>query len=315
MNRLVFLPLALVLALLIARPLMASPSSHAVGFRHIEVTDAAHDITFPVLLLYPGESHGASSSPLELGPFVVHATLGLTPAEGAFPVVVISHGRGGTNLGYFGIAEHLAARGIMVALPLHDGDNYLDDARSEADITLELRPRHVSLVLDAVAADEVLGVHVMRDQAALIGHSMGGYTVLAAAGGHPFSLSGNPVTTTSDPRVQAVVLLAPATFWYEHDAGLSEVTAPILMLAAEHDELTPGPVHAGIIRRSLPAATPFTYEVIAGAGHFSFLAPFPPMVVTPDFVPAQDPDGFDRAAFHRALPGRIESFLQPYLQK
>ena len=207
MNRLVFLPLAL----LTAHPLMAAPSLHAVGFRHLEVTDAAHDLTFPVLLLYPGESDGAASSPLALGPFAVSATPGLTPAEGAFPMVVISHGRGGTNLGYFGIAEHLAARGIMVALPLHDGDNYLDDSRSEADITLELRPRHVSLTLDALAADDVLGAQVMPETVALIGHSMGGYTVLAAAGGHPFTLNGQPVATTADPRVKAVVLLAPAT--------------------------------------------------------------------------------------------------------
>ena len=141
---------------------------------------------------------------------------------------------------------------------------------------------------------------------------MGGYTALAVAGGRALAREGQPVASTPDRRVQALVLLAPATFWYDHDAGLSAVTTPILLLTAEHDQLTPGTQAAAILRRSLPATTPVTHEDVTGAGHFSFLAPFPDVVRAPDFEPAIDPDGFDRAAFHRHLPERILTFLQDF---
>ena len=288
----------------------ASFSPFAVGFRQIEVPDAAHDMTFPVLPLYPTPATGQPTAPYALGPFSVNASPEAEPAPGSFPVVVISHGRTGTNLGYFPIAEHLAATGYIVALPLHHRDNYRNGSLAESDLTLELRPRHVTLTLDAVAADETLAACADADRAAIIGHSMGGYTALAVAGGRPYSQKGQPVNVSRDDRVKALVLLAPATFWYDYDAGLSGVTAAILLLTGESDNITPGAHHASLIRRSLPTTTPFTHEVVAGAGHYSFLAPFPEVMRRPDFPPANDPADFDRAAFQRELPRRIAEFLQ-----
>ncbi len=295
------------LVLLLAVTASATPPS--IGFLQIDVADSAHGLTFPAIVLYPATGD-AAAQPFNLGPFSVNAVPGKPPAPGSFPVVLISHGRGGTNLGYFGIAERLVATGHIVALPLHHQDNYLDASASEADLTLELRPRHLSLTLDAIAASSLVGPHADTDHAAVIGHSMGGYTALAIAGGRPYTFDGKPVGTVPDPRVKALVLMAPATFWYDHDQGLSNVTTPILLLTAERDELTPGPQALGILRRSLPATTPLTHEVIPGAGHFAFLTPFPERMRSPDFPPANDPAGFDRAAFQRELPELILSFLE-----
>ncbi|MCC5022716.1 MAG: hypothetical protein J6386_07935 [Candidatus Synoicihabitans palmerolidicus] len=153
---------------------MATPSpQHAIGLRQTTITDSDHDLSFPAVVLYPALVPRTPVTPLALGPFTVNATPGLAVAEDMFPVVVISHGRGGTNLGYFTIAEHLAINGYVVVLPLHHRDNYTDNSLSEADLTLELRSLHVSLTLDALAQDEALGPHLDSNLTAVIGHSMG----------------------------------------------------------------------------------------------------------------------------------------------
>jgi len=48
---------------------------------------------------------------------------------------------------------------------------------------------------------------------------------------------------------------------------------------------------------------------VTGAGHFSFLSPFPESMRSGDFAPAQDPIGFDREQFHREIPDLILKFL------
>jgi len=150
---------------------------------------------------------------------------------------------------------------------------------------------------------------------AIVGHSMGGYTALAAAGARPTAFvretadgRARVVPVTSDDRVRALVLLAPATPWYMAPGALRDVRVPILMLTAEHDPHTPEG-HAEIVRRGLPPATPLAHRVVPGAGHFSFLSPFPAAMTTPAFAPSQDPPGFDRARFHAALYAEVTDFL------
>jgi len=84
------------------------------------------------------------------------------------------------------------------------------------------------------------------------------------------------------------------------------------MLTGEKDEITP-PFHAEILEKGLPASTLLEHQIVPNAGHFSFLAPFPPVRVSPQFAPSQDPPGFDRQEFHRKLNPQILRFLRQYL--
>ncbi|MCC5022717.1 MAG: hypothetical protein J6386_07940 [Candidatus Synoicihabitans palmerolidicus] len=120
------------------------------------------------------------------------------------------------------------------------------------------------------------------------------------------------MTVTRDPRVKALVLMAPATPWYRAPGALADITVPILMLSGEHDEITPLRF-AHIVRDGLPQTTPLIHHLIPGAGHYSFLAPFPSVMRRPDFPPGNDPAGFDRASFHRKLPADILAFLTVHL--
>lgn len=281
------------------------------GLRNLRLTEPATGIVLPVGVCYPSL---APMQPQPFGPRLIAAAANASVAPGRFPVVIISHGKGGTPFGYVSIAGHLAAQGYVVAMPQHHRDNFEDNSGSESPEVLASRPRHISFIIDELTRAAGLSDHVATAHAAVVGHSMGGYTALAAAGATPRDLAGSPVPTRRDDRIRALVLLAPATPWVAHPGALAEVRVPILLLSGGRDGIL-HPWHLENVLRGVTAAAPVTHRVVPGAGHFSFLAPFPPEMCRPDFAPSTDPAGFDRAAFHTTLPGEIRSFLDPLLRR
>ena len=150
----------------------------------------------------------------------------------------------------------------------------------------------------------------------MIGHSIGGYTALAVAGGHPMALPhqtatgvAQPVEVELDARVVAAVLLAPALPWLMAPGALADVHVPLLVRVGERDELLPAELVERVLA-GLPATTRVDYQVVPGAGHFSFQTPFPPAMVSPTFPPSQDPPGFDRPAYQRQLLDEVTAFLR-----
>jgi len=109
------------------------------------------------------------------------------------------------------------------------------------------------------------------------------------------------------------VLVAPATGWYLPEGSLRQVTVPILLLLAEHDKFTPG-WNADLVLAGVPDRAQVTCRVVANAGHFSFLSPFPRTLQRPDFLPSLDPEGFDRERFHQQLSGELLGFLDDKLR-
>ncbi|NJO85345.1 MAG: alpha/beta hydrolase [Synechococcaceae cyanobacterium RM1_1_27] len=109
--------------------------------------------------------------------------------ETGLPVVVISHGIASNRETFTYLAEHLASHGFGVGVLEHPGT---DSARLSQFLggfdqlpgTQEWlhRPQDISYLLDALAADPQLNAVLDLDRVGLIGQSLGGYTVLAAAG-------------------------------------------------------------------------------------------------------------------------------------
>jgi predicted dienelactone hydrolase len=281
-----------------------------VGSRQMQIRDEAKGISFPALVLYPTER---SSAPTAFGPYIMDVSPDAPMAEGRFPVVVISHGNGGSHLVYRAISTHLAKNGYVVALLEHAGNNRNNNELEGTHENLVNRPRHVRLTIDAVSSDPQFSACVQPDNVAIIGHSIGGYTALAVAGGTPWSETRQRVDVVADPRVRALVLLAPATAWYLPEDSLSQVSVPILMLVAEHDPFTPR-WHADLVLDRVPDSAHVTCRVIENAGHFSFLSPFPPQMRNASFLPSTDPEGFDREKFHERLPAELLDYLDEKLK-
>lgn len=230
--------------------------------------------------------------------------------DGKFPLIIISHGNGGSPLLYRTISTHLAKNGYIVAMPEHYGNNRNNNVLENTTENLVTRPRHVSLTIDFFLADNWFNENIALNNIGVIGHSMGGYTALALAGGVPRTKEGVVVDVVPDPRIKAIVLLAPGTGWFMH--SLEKVKLPILLFTAEHDPVTPK-WNGEIVLNYVPDKSKVIFHEVENAGHFSFLSPFPATMKNPNFLPSTDPVGFNREQFHRQLPTTILDFLNEQL--
>ncbi|MDJ1504915.1 alpha/beta hydrolase family protein [Xanthocytophaga agilis] len=278
-----------------------------VGSRQLQIHDEENELSFPVLVQYPTYT---AATPTSFGPYVMDVSVDAEIAEGSFPLVIISHGNGGSHLLYRTISIHLVRNGYIVAMLEHYGNNRNNNTLENTTLNLQYRPRHVSMTIEQLLTESWLQAFVVQDKIAVIGHSMGGYTALAVAGGVPRTLEGERVDVTSNPRIKAIVLLAPGAGWFKD--SLSKVTIPILMFMAEHDPVTPA-WNAEVVLASVPDSSQVIHKVVENAGHFSFLSPFPETMRRPDFRPSTDPPGFDREAFHKELPVVVLTFLEETL--
>jgi predicted dienelactone hydrolase len=278
-----------------------------VGSRQIQVCDTTLNISFPVLIQYPTHQPSAITS---FGPYTMDVSPDAPIIEGKFPLVLISHGSGGSHLLYRTISTCLAKNGYIVAMVEHYGNNRNNNQWENTIDNLVNRPKHISLTIDELLAEDRFGKSILSNKIVVIGHSMGGYTALALAGGLPRTREGQRIEVLSDPRIKAIVLLAPGAGWFMN--SLERVTIPILMLIAQHDAITPD-WNADIILNYIPDKSQVTFRKVENAGHFSFLSPFPIAMKNPGFLPSTDPTGFNREEFHKQLPVEILEFLNKKL--
>jgi predicted dienelactone hydrolase len=286
-----------------------------IGFRTLELDDAG--LRIPVWLLYPTE---APESAMQLGPYEIQVARDAPPIDEPRKLVAYSHGNGATPWAARNLLFHLVRRGFAVVAIEHPGNNRHDNSLSTPDglsklANLEHRPRHTRLAIDAAFAH--LRLH---PEVAVAGHSIGGYTALALAGGHAMTLPEDvphakrldpdaetiarafAVTTERDPRVTAAILLGPALGWFDRDGALADVTASLFVRAGEKDPICP----AHRIQHALRGVA-MDFQIVPNAGHFSFLSPFPAAMA--NAPPARDPPGFDRESYQHVLAEEIVAFL------
>ncbi|HEY3066866.1 MAG TPA: dienelactone hydrolase family protein [Methylomirabilota bacterium] len=321
----------------------ATPSSN-VAYRAINLEDATTGESFPVALWYPtraapaplflNASLSACGWPAmlcRLIAFEMQVAPNAAPADGKFGLIVISHGAGGLALNHRDLAIALAAHGYVVAAPTHPRGTNKDIAGVSVWVG---RPKQIAQIIDAVLGDAALGSHIQRTRIGVVGHSNGGFTALAVAGAtaspgailahcqqHPddrkFCSFGGAATHDAtrqvgdvpdvrDPRVRAIVLLAPNAAPFTDDA-LARVAIPVRLYGAERDDLTLVRYHAERLAKALPPPT--EYVLVKGAGHFSFVASFPWGLKLLAGEAAQDPPSFDRDAMHEVLNPEIVSFF------
>ncbi len=255
-----------------------------VGLRIVRIAE------MPTLLFYPTRSEEQHE---QLGPFPIRVARDAPIEDGRHPLVVISHGSGGTTATHRELARYLAARGAVVAVPEHPGNHRLDNSLADTEELLVRRPRDVLAVADWCQRE--LGVDCVVEQFSIVGHSMGAYTGLVAA---------------RDPRVEALVLLAPATPWLRAPGALAHVRVPILIRAGDEDSSAPADYMSQIVLDGVPDPSRVDYRVVPGAHHYAFLSPWPEAMRSPAISPSQDPPGFDRRAFLDRLYPEIEAFLR-----
>jgi predicted dienelactone hydrolase len=321
--------------------------ANEVGFNSFKVEDTDRQRSIETFVWYPagvgGTAFSAGDNPLFEGVLV---NKGAAVADGVFPTVVLSHGSGGNAANLSWLAKPLAEEGFIVVAPNHPGTTSGDSRPSET-VLMWNRPMDLSAVLTGVIHNAEIGKHVDQGHISLVGFSLGGYAVLAAAGARvnaeafahycdiniekkmsdcPWYAKGgvdlhklDPVRfnqNNSDARFTSVVAIDPALVQAYDAQSLKDLKQPTLVINLGKPGKIPMAVDASAVVKLLPHAE---YHTIGDAIHFSFLGSCKPnwkevLAGEGETDPlCDDGGGRSRAEIHDEIFGRILGFLKSKL--
>jgi predicted dienelactone hydrolase len=166
-----------ILRLTLAFTASLSAQAATLGFAELPATTTSPEIS----LFYPSSS---PATEVQKGPFTLQLALqsAWIDVPRKLPLLVISHGSGGTPWPLSDLAWAFVEAGYAVALPTHAGDNYRDMVKEGPD-SWALRPVEVSQTLDALAAHPIYAQRINTQQAGVYGTSAGGFNALVLSGG------------------------------------------------------------------------------------------------------------------------------------
>ncbi len=153
-----------------------------VGFAAIQVHDPVNGGDMSGYVFYP--SAGAKGVTWR-GPYELEATAEAAAIPGAKPLVVISHGHGGSDLGHHDLATYLASRGFVVAAITHPKDNFRNDSGDGHAVVMIGRPIQISATISYLLESPRWKSLVDPGRIGVAGFSNGGYTALLLVGAVP----------------------------------------------------------------------------------------------------------------------------------
>jgi predicted dienelactone hydrolase len=302
-----------------------------VGFQQITVPDPAGK-PLAVAIWYPGEG-AASSAPL--GMFSQTVAVNGSASGTQLPLILISHGTGGSSASHYDTALALARAGFVVAAVTHTGDNFADQSETGKNFDLLDRPRQIKVVLDYMLMSWPARSRIDAMRIGMFGFSLGGFTALVAIGGRPdlgkmaslcaalpdapecrfvIQWKGDQIRRAPrdpvwvhDSRIKAVVIAAPAVGFMFGGGGLKNAAVPVQMWRAEMDQQAPDGWNSRVIRHEL--LNPPEEHVVQGVDHFVFLAPCSEALAKVAAQICEDPPGFDRTTFHEKFNQAVVTFF------
>ena len=339
-----------------AYALLLQPAANATeaGFRQMTVAvSKADDKPAHFALYYPTPD---AARVIPMGPFPQTVAINGVPAPTVKGLIVISHGTASTETGFATLAQTLARNGYLVASVEHVGDTWQDQSmRATPGRYFAERPRQASRVIDTVLADPQWRARIANGAGGqpligALGHSAGGYTVLALAGGKPVlsrlrthceteaeldpvlcklsratggasvqvgaaadrQADGQEEPVQADTRVRAVMALAPMGVAFSA-SSLASITVPVAIYAGEKDSFLVPRFHAQWVMQNMRGANT-TLQLVPNAGHYAFMNTPTMDLPSPDGSVAGDPPGFDRAVFLDRLAQESITFFDKNLR-
>ncbi|PVZ37318.1 dienelactone hydrolase [Pseudomonas sp. CC120222-01a] len=316
--------LALLLGGLLAH---AEASPWVAGLHHMTLDDPVDARPMQALAFYP--SHGTPHN-IRIDGYPIDVAEEAPVALGQFPLVVLSHGNTGSPLALHYLATALARQGFVVVAVVHPGDNARDHSRLGTLSNLYGRPLQVSEAITSAREDALLGPYLNDGKVGVIGYSAGGETALILSGAQPdldrlrryclerpgdadackthgvLIADRSELSPKADSRVGAVMLMAPLSLMFGRHA-LAGVRVPALIYSGDSDQLVAVDRNAEELARKLPI-TP-DYRLLAGAGHFVFMARCDEEQRARMAALCKDADGVDRRHIHHSLQRDTAAFF------
>lgn len=313
----------LVLAAVLTAATAASTARAApVGERHLKATeptaalrDAGHSTNVRVTVWYPAPED-VKEERIDLGPpgkplFIVGQTAEGAPFVDAKkrPVILFSHGFGGTArmMGWYGVP--LARAGYIVVAVDHPGNNGLDRMTTPGAILSWDRAKDLRAALEAVKADPQIAPHLDLKRIGVTGFSAGGFTSLVSAGARVDmnrfvafcrknpedgvckpqkeyrltmddaqkaleapELAAEAAHAGDDhaiPGVKAAFAIAPAIVQGLPPEGLAKMKVPVAIFLGDADPVAPPDTNGRVAAKAIPGAQ---LTELLGVKHYDFLS-------------------------------------------
>ncbi|NWA24650.1 alpha/beta hydrolase [Pseudomonas gingeri] len=307
---------------------LSAAMAQAAGIKIVQIPS---DTRGPALKAIIWTPCAETAGDVAMGPFVLKGRRDCPVVGKQLPLVVISHGHGGSFLDHHDLAETLADAGFIVAAINHPGDTFSDMSHgTDIDPFVE-RPTDIKRLIDYMLRAAPDAARIDPQRIGFFGFSRGGYTGLVLAGGNPDFLNANvpcpdPALTicqqlrnkdvptqplTHDPRIKAFVLADPLNE-FPNPGNLTNVKAPIQLWASQFGG-------DGVLPETTPAlanalAQKPELNLVSGAAHFAFFAPCSAILQQDSPQICIDGNGFDRVAFHKRLNEKALNFFATHLR-
>ncbi|WEZ86517.1 dienelactone hydrolase [Pseudomonas sp. NyZ480] len=302
-----------------------------VGLHRMTLDDPVDARPMQALAFYPSTGEPRTN---RIDGYPIRVAEEAPVALGQFPLLVLSHGNTGSPLALHYLATALAHQGFVVVAVIHPGDNARDHSRLGTLSNLYGRPLQVSAAITAARVDRLLGPYLNDGKVGVIGYSAGGETALILSGAQPdldrlrryclerpddadackthgvLIADRSELSPQPDTRIGAVMLMAPLSLMFGRHA-LAGVKVPALIFSGDSDQLVALDRNAEALARKLPL-TP-DYRLLAGAGHFVFMARCDEEQHARMPVLCKDADGVDRRHIHRSLTRDTAAFFSQAL--
>jgi predicted dienelactone hydrolase len=172
-------------------PPYAERGSYAVGTIDVDLEDGNR--TLEATVWYPADETTDAEATVTYPLVLVASVQGIAVrdaniADGTFPVIVFSHGSGGSKVLGLWMTEHLASHGFIVIAMNHAGNDVQATLDGEQDFATNYaqRPIDVLRAIDWLEEQNqvhpLLAGHIDTATVGVVGHSFGGYTALSAGG-------------------------------------------------------------------------------------------------------------------------------------
>ena len=271
-------------------------------------------------------------------------------APAKFPLIVISHGTGGSALAMAWLGTQLAAHGFIAVAVNHPGNNALEPHTVQGFTLVWLRARDLSVVIDGMLADRGFGPRIDARRIGAAGFSLGGYTMMELAGGrtspaffdlcsrHPAIRSCKappefPTLVTQavtllktdpgyraavrgaaasyrDPRVRAVFAIAPPARGLFVRGSLEKIAIPVEIVAGSADPIEPVADNARYFAAHIPGSR---LVLFPGAEHYTFFATCTALGKKAQPGLCNDPPGIDRQQIHQRAADLAVAFFSAHL--
>lgn len=295
----------------------SKPGEFNVGRQSLQILDDVRFRSLPVDVWYPTD---ATTGDAAIYTFIPGVSLpsdtafegASIAAGGPFPVIVYSHGSGGQSYIASFFTETLASYGFIVIAPNHVGNTateVLFGAGDEPEAIAYNRPADTAFVITemlAMSADAESPFFELMDpeRIGMAGHSFGGFTAYAAAGGLP-AVNDDTTAVPVDDRIDAIVAMAPVTSILPPNV-LASITVPSMVITGTDDQTTP--IDPESTQAFELVNSGYAYRVdLEGAGHQSFtdVCDYQQKLPTIDNIPPQFVEVIDEFALSGCQPDQM----------